>query len=472
MHIVLGGGIGGLSAAYYLLNSGLKNVTVIEASSRIGGWIKSTKSSKGFVFEHGPRTIRPRGVAGENTLQLVEQLGLTNKVMPIPFNHPAAKNRLIYVNKTLHALPSDIFSFLTPQPPFTKPLISALLQDLQTPKKEGKDESIYDFAERRLGKEIAEYAVSPLICGICAGDAKEISVKFLMKSLFEAEQEHGSIVKGMLMNMFKSKSKNTLEIKNELSERSKKEKWSVWSLDGGLELLPETLKVNIEKEGGDILLNSPCEEMIFKSGKVMIKLQDDSFVSDHVFSSLPAAKLAELVSKQHPQLSKDLSAIPTVNVGVVNLQYKGNILKENAFGFLVPTSQKIPILGVVFDSCCFPNGDNTILTVMMGGRWFEQLFGSNPPPERLLSTAVQHVRSILNIPGAPENHYVSVLNNCIPQYVIGHHERVERIKAYICRHNLPLSIVGASYDGVSVNDVILSARTAVESLKQKNKKLN
>ena len=181
MYVVLGGGIGGLSVAYYLLKSGLKNVTLIEASSRLGGWIKTTRTSKGFIFEHGPRTVRPRGLAGKNTLQLIEELGLDNKVLPISFDHPAAKNRLIYVNKSLHTLPSNFFSFFTPQPPFSKPLISAIFHDLQMPKKEAKDESIYDFAERRLGKEIAEYAVSPLICGVCAGDAKEISVKFLME---------------------------------------------------------------------------------------------------------------------------------------------------------------------------------------------------------------------------------------------------------------------------------------------------
>ena len=468
MQIVLGGGIGGLSAAYYLLNSGLRNVTLIEASSRLGGWIKTTRTPKGFIFEHGPRTVRPKGLAGQNTLQLIEELGLDTKILPIPFDHPAAKNRLIYVNKSLHALPSSLLSMFSPQPPFSKPLINAIFHDLQTPKKVAKDESIYDFAERRLGRDIAEYAVSPLICGICAGDAKEISVKFLMKSLFEAEQEHGSIVKGMLMNMIKRKD-NPIIVKSELSERSKKEKWSVWSLDGGLELLPETLKNNIEKNGTDVLLNSPCKEILFKSGKAHVKLQDDSLVSDNVISSLPAGQLAPLLAKQHPELSKELAAIPTVTVGVVNLQYRGKQLKQEAFGFLVPSSQKLPILGIVFDSCCFPKDDNTVLTVMMGGHWFEQLFGRNPSSEKLLSIAVHHVRSILEIPDVPENYSVSILNNCIPQYVIGHHERVERIKAYICRHNLPLSLVGSSYDGVSVNEVILSARTAVDNIVKKNK---
>lgn len=465
MYVVLGGGIGGLSAVHYLQKSSFKNVKLIEASSRLGGWIKTTKTPRGFIFEHGPRTVRPKGAAGENTLALIEDLGLVSKVVPIQYNNPAARNRLVYVNKTLHALPSNnIRSLLVTQPPFTKPLICALFQDLKTPRKVVEDETIYDFVERRLGKEIAEYAVSPLISGICAGDAKEISVKFVLKSLFEAEQAHGSIVKGMLMNMIKRKSSSTFQTKCELFERAEKEKWSVWSLDGGLELLPKTLNINIKNQQADVLLNSPCNEIVFQTGKAVVKVGEKIFECHHVISSIPAKQLAPLLAKQHPELGKLLSSIPTVSVAVVNLQFKGKLLKEDAFGFLVPSSEKLPILGVVFDTCCFPKGNNTVLTVMMGGKWFEQFFGNDPSPDRLLSTAVQHVQSILHIPGDPEAHQVSLLNNCIPQYVLGHYERIGRIKAYVNEHNLPLSLVGASYDGVGVNDVILSARTAVENL--------
>jgi oxygen-dependent protoporphyrinogen oxidase len=465
MYVVLGGGIGGLSAVHYLQKSALKNVKLIEASSRLGGWIRTTRTPGGFIFEHGPRTVRPKGVAGENTLELIEDLGLVSNVVPIPYSHPAAQNRLIYVNKALHSLPSsNIRSLLITQPPFTKPLISAVFQDLKAPRKLLKDESIYDFVERRLGKEIAEYVVNPLICGTCAGDAKEISVKFLMKSLFEAEQAHGSIAKGMLMNIVNRKSSIAFQSKCQLSVRAKKEKWSVWTLDGGLELLPEALRVSIENQQADVLLRSPCQEIVFQTGKAAVRVGEKIFECDHVISSLPAKQLALLVAKQHPELGKDLSSIPTVTVAVVNLQFKGRLLKEDAFGFLVPSSEKLPVLGIVFDTCSFPKGNNTVLTVMMGGRWFEQFFGKDPTPCRLLSTAVEHVCSVLHIQSAPEAHQVSVLHDCIPQYVLGHYERVERIKAYVNNNNLPLSLVGASYDGLSVNDVILSARTAVENL--------
>jgi oxygen-dependent protoporphyrinogen oxidase len=465
MYVVLGGGVSGLSAVHYLQKSISKHVKLVEASSRLGGWIRSTKTHRECVFEHGPRTVRPKGVAGENTLALIEDLGLVSKVMPVPYSHPAAQNRLLYVNNALHALPfNSIRSLCFTQPPFTRPLISALFQDLKAPRKSVKDESIYDFVERRLGKEIAEYAVSPLVSGVCAGDAKEISVKFLMKSLFEAEQAHGSIAKGTLMNILQGKLSNTFHTKCELFKRAEKEKWSIWSLDGGLELLPETLGISIKKQQAEVLLNSPCEEIIFQSGKAAVRIRGKVLECDHIISALPAKQLAPLVAKQHPELSKELFLIPAVTVAIVNLHFKGRLLKNDAFGFLVPSSENLPILGIVFDTCCFPRGDNTALTVIMGGRWFEQFFGEDSTPGRLLSTAMQYVHSILHISAAPEEHRVSVLNDCIPQYVVGHYERIERIRTYMNNHNLPLSLVGASYSGVSVNDVILSARRAVDSL--------
>jgi oxygen-dependent protoporphyrinogen oxidase len=286
-----------------------------------------------------------------------------------------------------------------------------------------------------------------------------------MKTLFEAEQAHGSIVKGTLMNILQGKLSNPFQTKCELFERAEKEKWSIWSLEGGLELLPETLGISIKKQQADVLLNSPCEEIHYRHGKAEIRVREKVFECDHIISSLPAKQLARVVAKQHPELSEELFSIPAVTVAIVNLHFKGKLLKNDAFGFLVPPSENLPILGIVFDSCCFPKGDNTVLTVIMGGSWFQQFFGDDSTPDRLLSTAMQYVRSILDISADPEEHRVSVLNDCIPQYVIGHYERIERIKAYVSNHKLPLSLVGASYNGIAVNDVILSARTAVDNLR-------
>ena len=144
---------------------------------RLGGWIQTTKSDDGFTFEHGPRTVRPAGPQGANTLELVEDLGLEDKLVPIKYGHPATVKRMVYVNGQLHTLPSNLKSIFTTQPPFSKPLFLAGVKEFFTAQKKCSDESIFDFVQRRFGSEIAKFAIDPMCRGICAGDAKTISAK-------------------------------------------------------------------------------------------------------------------------------------------------------------------------------------------------------------------------------------------------------------------------------------------------------
>lgn len=468
MAAILGGGLGGLSTGYYLIknnfnsNNNLK-LFLLEATNYCGGWIKSIRT-KDYTFEQGPRTIRPKGVTGLNTLNMIQDLGLSEHVTPITADHPAARNRMIYVNQHLHLLPSNLKSIFRKNTPFSKPLVYALFNDLKSPHKEMQDDSIYNFVERRFGKEIADYAISPMICGICAGDAKEISVKFLMKTLFEWEQNHGGVVKGLMKSLFKSKTDDYLDL-SELAKKSQEEKWNVYTIKGGLGTFPTTLYSYLKQNDVNINLNNRINEIEFvDSSTVLLKsVSGENLSANHIYASIPAYSLAKLVEKQHPHLAKELNQIPFVTVGIVNLYFATREpLIKPAFGFLVPPIENSPILGVVFDSCCMPDQNGMVLTVMLGGRWFKDKFGDNVTEEKLYKIALAEIKSILNIKDAPTAYHVSILDKCIPQYVIGHYERVDNIRNYIIDNNLPISLVGSSYDGVGINDVIYSAKKQVE----------
>lgn len=376
MTAILGGGISGLSAAYYCVeNPRLQSTVLYEASNRLGGWIKSVPSPRGVLFEKGPRTIRPYGLAGENTLELVNKLNLNDKIMPITASHAAVRNRLIYVNKKLITLPNSFTSLFKTNEPFNRPLVSMLWTEFRIKRIPKEDESIYSFVERRLGRDIADYLISPMICGICAGNAKEISVNFLLKNAFEYEQKYGSISRGVIVNLLNrifnkkqdTKSSNRIqETKKsiELVEKSKKEQWSIWSLEGGLEQLPKTLKNYLSMNSNvKINTNSVCEQITFKQGEVELLVDGKLENYCRVISSLPAKNLAPLLLKQHPQLSRELEAIPSATVAVVNLHYSGNILPLEGFGFLVPPNENIPILGVIFDSCVV-NADTSTVSIL------------------------------------------------------------------------------------------------------------
>lgn len=476
MTTVLGGGLSGLSAAYYLLRRAGLPITIYESANRLGGWIRTEKQKdKGFIFEAGPRTIRSKGPSGANTLELIAELQIP--IDAIPSHAPAAKNRMIFAKGQLCPLPNSINGVLKTLPPFSESFIKIILNDLKAKRKTAKhgDESIYDFISRRFGAELADYAISPLICGICAGNAKEISVRFLLNDIFEKEQRWGGVIKGMLFSKFsekKQKEKSGPGIFGDhyekLLEQVKKEKWSMYRVQGGLETLPKTLGHYLCENAVNIQLSAECQRLNFtKDNNVKMIIRGQEAEADYLISSLPSFKLANCVRDQHPSLAAQLDSIPYVNVAVVNLQYNSkDLLKHNAFGFLVPPIERLPILGVIFDSCVFDMHGNTVLTVMMGGSWFEEHFGKSPSQKELLDIALQHVEKILHINHEPKLSRVHILNKCIPQYTVGHKKRVEGIRNYINRYKLPLSVCGAAYDGVGINDVILSARTQVEMLQE------
>ncbi|XP_011505476.1 PREDICTED: protoporphyrinogen oxidase [Ceratosolen solmsi marchali] len=473
MTAILGGGISGLSAAYYCLeNSKIGSVALYESSKHLGGWIKSITTPSGVIFEKGPRTIRLGNKAAQNTLMLIEKLNLNSKIIPIKWNHPAYSNRLIYANETLHVLPNNVTNLFKIQEPFNRRLISIAWNEVRVPKEINEDESIYSFTERRLGKDVADFLISPLISGICAGNAKEISVKFLMKNGFEYEQKYGSITKGIVLNLmrhllsnFKTNSHKEKELTTDLINRAKVEKWFAWGLHGGLEQLPIALKNNLNSNSNiKIYKNTPCEQLTFKPGVAELLTNGKVEKYCKVISSISAKSLAPLLEKQHPQLAQEIKTIPFVTVAVVNLRYSENILPLEAFGLLVPPNENLPILGIVFDSSIFKKDSSTVLTVMMGGVWFDKYFGDNPTNEHFLSTAVNQTKSILNMKKDPVEYDVTVLKDCIPQYVVGHYQKVQRIQNYISAHKIPLALCGSSFDGIGLNDVILSAKKAVSHI--------
>lgn len=475
MAIILGGGIGGLSAAFYHLKrfGNKQNVKLFEAANRSGGWIRTDTSriDKNVRFERGARTLRPKGERGANTLELCGELGLNDVLLPIASSHPAAKNRMIAVNNQLYSLPSSLLSIFKTMPPFKRPLVAALLQDIRT-KYTGErltDDTMYNFVERRFGTDVAKYLISAMLCGICAGDAKEISVKFLLKTFFEYEQQHGSITLGMIKEMFNAKKKESRVSMGPpcpLVKRARDENWSIYSMEGGLEQLPKALEKYLQQNSVELNLSSKCDSIEFDGKQlVQVTINGREHNANTLISSLPAFEMGRLLQQQHPILANELNQVPYVDVAVINLQYAGNLLPSPAFGFLVPPLENSPILGVIYDSACFDMGDqNTVLTVMMGGKWFQSKFGDNITEAELLDKAVGQLRSILKIEQPPMDVKVNILRKCIPQYVVGHHDRIERIHNYIDAKNLPLKLCGAAIDGVGINDVIYSAKQAVHSI--------
>ncbi|XP_051922543.1 protoporphyrinogen oxidase [Hippocampus zosterae] len=466
---VLGGGIGGLAASYYLCKSTqVAKVILLESSNRFGGWLWSTRRSDGGVFEHGPRGIRPAGAVGRNTLNMVEDLGLSGEILPVTYSHDASKNRYLYVNKQLHRMPSGISGLLRTVPPFSRPLLFSIATEIFVKKSKEEDESIHSFVSRRLGKELADIAVDSLCRGVFAGDCRKLSVRSCFPVLYNAEQRRGSLTLGMLLGSGPSQ----LVPPGPLSQRSVKESWAQWSLRRGLEELPESITDFLQRSRRvQLHRETPVKCISYSASGWTIHLEDGTITADHIISALPAKVLSSVLPSSCQPLIQKLQDISCVTVAVVNLQYEGSVLPVTGFGHLVPSSEDHGLLGVVYDSVPFPQhnrseGLTTRLTVMMGGAWFQEVFGSPDAvrEEHLLERATEAVRLHLGVTSAPSWSWVSLQKDCIPQYYEGHFRRVENMRSFIKNNSLPLSLTGSSYDGVAVNDVIYSARTAVEEL--------
>ncbi|XP_034730807.1 protoporphyrinogen oxidase [Etheostoma cragini] len=466
---VLGGGIGGLAASYYLCKSPqVTKVLVLESSSRFGGWLRSTRRSDGAVFEHGARGIRPLGAVGRNTLNMVEDLGLGGDILPVPYSHVASKNRYVYMNRRLHRMPSGLSGLLRTVPPFSRPLLLSVAMEMLVKRGVEEDESVHSFVSRRLGKELADIAVDSLCRGVFAGDCRKLSVRSCFPVLYNAEQRGGSVTLGMLLGSGPTPAVPP----GPLAQRSVTESWAQWSLSRGLESFPECIAEFLQRSGRAELHREAAIQHISPSASGWtINLEDGVVSADHIISALPAKALASILPPSCHPLIQLLQDISTVTVAVVNLEYEGSILPVSGFGHLLPSSEDQAVLGVVYDSVPFPQhdrstGKTTRLTVMMGGAWFHEVFG--PPDtvteECLLARATEAVHCHLGVSTAPSWSRVTLQRDCIPQYYPGHFRKVESMRRFIEENNLSLSLIGSSYDGVSVNDVIFNGRTAVEQL--------
>ncbi|KAI5092536.1 protoporphyrinogen oxidase, partial [Silurus meridionalis] len=467
---VLGGGVGGLSACYYLSKSPhVSKVVLLEATASFGGWINTTRREDGAVFEHGPRGVRPAGAVGRNTLHMLSDLGLEHEILPVPHHHVASKNRFIFMNGELHKLPSSLSGLLKTVPPFSSPIILRVMKEVLVKKGKLEDESVHSFVSRRFGSELADIAVDCLCRGVFGGDSRKLSMRSCFPPLHTAEQNWGSVLLGMLLGGEGAGS----DARAGLVQRARTESWAQWSLRRGMQTLPDALQEALRgREGVEIHHSAPIRTLSYIAGAWEIQVEGGATVkADHVISALPASVLASLLPPDARLLSHHLREINAANIGLVNLEYEGSVLPVSGFGHLIPSSEDSGLLGVVYDSVPFPQHNRkgeptTRMTVMMGGAWFEETFGHPDEVKEgmLLDRAVQAVRSHLNITSSPVWSRSAVLKNCIPQYHLGHWKRLEVMRQYIRDHSLPLTLAGASFDGVSVNDVIFSGRRAAEGI--------
>jgi len=444
--LILGAGISGLALAYRLAKEKKNEVLVLEKEERAGGWIK-TETVDGFLFEQGPRSLRPFG-EGVKTLELIEELGLQKEVAA---GGGAAKTRYLCLGGRLVPLPGSLFGLI--KSPLTRTLLPRLLREPFIKKSPYQDESIAAFFSRRFGKKAADLFADPMTKGIYAGDPSKLSVRSCFPDLYLWEQNYGSVLRGLFS---KKRKKEPLSpfIRNMQKE-------SLFSFKGGMERLSRTLA---EKSAATIRFGSAAASLFCDKNGAAVTLENGETVEgDMLFSTVSSEVLSDLVREMDSPLAESLSSIAAASLATVNLGYNSALLPCEGFGYLVPSSENENILGAVFDSSAFPEQNSrpqqTRLTVMLGGGAKADLLKA--PPDALKTIALEAVKRHLGIDKPPDAAHVAIARGAVPQYHLGHDKKVLAIEQRLARRFPRLRILGSSFHGVSVNACIANALNVI-----------
>lgn len=458
---VLGGGIAGLSSAYFLSRLPLTNISkivVIEGSNRLGGWIQSERLQDGTVFEGGPRSFRFGGKVEAKTLELIEMLGLQNDVHSVPREKMV---RRLYYGGKLKVFPTDFDKWTLATTTF-----KGVMKDrwMLTRK---EDESVKSFIEKRFGNspEIMAF-VESMFRGIYASSYDNISHKFSMLGKSESK----SLIH-LTQKMAEAK-KELLNSDSELVRQAAKENWEIYGLRKGTGQIVDGLVKALEQNSKvEILTNTPIDSMDLNSSLATLRSKEKEIVhADHVMSTVLSKNLSSVLPAQHQELGGFLSSIPTVSVVVVNLVYDQDLEEvPQGFGHLLPSSEDPPILGVVYDSRVFPEQgpvNTTRLTVMLGGAWMKELVErvGSLNDESVLNLTKETLHKQMNITASPVHTKVHYQMDCIPQHTVGHSQLLKHIYSYIDEHQLPLRLGGCSYREIGVTGIICDSLKEALSL--------
>ncbi|KAJ1724828.1 oxygen-dependent protoporphyrinogen oxidase [Coemansia erecta] len=493
---VLGGGITGLSTAWFLAQRlpPTARIQLVEGSSRLGGWVRTDRrevDGTSFIAEKGPRTLRTgRSREALAALELVDDLDLRSDVVVAQKTSAAARNRYILYNGELNCMPTGIGSLITGLPPAVRCLPRGVWHDLTTKSNSlagVTDESINSFVSRRFGQDVDDNLASAVMHGIYAADTKVLSARALLYPFWLADHTGKTgVLRGLRRVAKLSRARNTKHALRDAEERysiskrrmRNREFWSMiddasmYSFRDGMQTLTDRLAHRLaDYPNVDIITGQPASQArIGADGDAEIVLANGGVVrAQHVINTLPLYKIRSLF-KNRPSNSL-LDETPYASVAVVNVTYpKKNIVPVDGFGYLVPRASAMSskALGVVFDSCSLPQQDYDAeisrLSVMLGGSRFDELFGSPATVTKdvLENAAMETISNHLGIKVAPSDVDATVGQNCIPSYTVGYIDRLKSMHEWVqAQLGGRMSVVGAAYGGPAVPQCIMHARDLV-----------
>jgi oxygen-dependent protoporphyrinogen oxidase len=439
--VIVGGGLSGLALGYRLRGR-LPNVqlTILEKHSRPGGNIV-TVDRDGFRVEGGPNGIFD---AKPSTLQLCRDLGLGDRL--IAASEESRRNRYLFLDGRLRALPNSLGSFLkSPVLSWRGKLRLLTEKYLRRPMDAPADESVAAFARRRGGEEVARVLADAVVTGIHAGDPELLSLPAAFPRLAQFEREHGSVMRG-----FAAAARQRRREAAARGERPQPQR--LWSFRAGLRVLVDALRERL----GDGLVTGVRVRRLERTpdGWAVRAEGQDHWQADAVVLTSPAYAQAELVGDLDPALAEEMAGVPYNRIAVVALGYRREDVGRppTGFGFIAPQNTRRDVLGVQWCSSIFPDRapPGMVLWRALCGGWHRAEM-VDWPDDRLVAAVRAELNLAMGVTAVPAFAHVVRWPAAIPQYVIGHLDRVKRIEARAAAHP-GLFVGGNAYHGVALND--------------------
>ncbi len=461
--VIVGGGIAGLSAAWYVqreaARAGLEvALTVLEASDRWGGKVLTEHvdglADEPFVVEGGPDSFMTQKPWA---MELARELGLGDRLLG---TNDRKRSTYVLVRGKPIPLPEGVMLIVpTRLKPFAlSPLISPLGKlrmalDLFIPaRRDEEDETLAEFVTRRLGAEALDKIAEPLMSGIYNADPTLQSVQATFPRFHQIEREHGSLIRGMLAARKPSAARPLGQPKSRVP--------MFMSLLGGTQELIDALVRGIQ---GDLRLGASVSSVErSQAGFSVTTAAGETLSADAVILTTPARVSAQLVAAFAPEAAAGLRAIRYLSTGAISLAYAAGQIQRPlpGFGLVIPRSERRPINAITISSTKFDHrapAGYALLRVFFGGSRSPETMDAGD--DALLDLVRNELRSILGIEDAPLFHRIFRWRGANPQYDRGHLGRITAIEAA-----LPpgLGIAGSALRGVGLPDCIHQSHQTAE----------
>ncbi len=444
--IVIGGGISGLACAYRLQQFGVP-VTLLEESEHLGGVIESVEK-EGFLFEKGPQSF----LATQTLLDLIGELGLEGQLLR---SDPKAP-RYIFLRGRLQRVPMAPAALLTSSLLGAASKFRLITEPLRRSRPPEKEETVADFVRRKFGNEILDYLVAPFTSGVYAGDPEMLSLRSAFPSVAEWEREYGSVLRGARKSR----------------EASGSPRPSLCSFRRGVAALPRALA---EKLGATVRAGVHTEaiERVEQDGKAAYEVRiscagkPECLQAASVVVATPAYAAGKLLASFSRRAEERLSSLAYAPVAFVgNGYYRQQVSHSlDGFGFLVPRKEGLRTLGTVWNSSLFPGRapDGMVtLSSFAGGATDAGLFQMGD--DAIADAVEKEIARILGIEGRPAQRVVWRYARALPQYQLGHAERIAAIREELARFR-GLFLAGNYLEGPAIGNCVEQAFKTAEAVR-------